>query len=151
MTDLPSATASPVDFKVGDKTLQLYPLSIGDQAHLLKFIQEAIRADAREATKGEDVPEALRSEIMSEAITKSWGLTLQSDDYGDYLSRPDVLVRTLWLSLRRGQPDLKEASVDGMIGSLGNGTEAVGKVWDITIPEGAEKNLKAGKAASPAK
>ena len=132
MTNAADATAAPVEFKAKDRTLMLYPLDIEDYGWLERSMQSAVIERARDSIKDRELSELDKRVIMSEAHKTAARLTFSDDGAQEVMECVDGLLKIAFLSLRKGDSNIKEKEVAKLFANGRELAEAVRKIMEIS-------------------
>ncbi len=109
MTSLADATAAPVQFTMGDKTLKLAPLTDADFGEYERYLQDRYVSVAKRNCT--DMSETIQVALLKEAIDTAAHITITSVKGQDLMTSMDAVVRFVWMHCRKHQPDLTEATL----------------------------------------
>lgn len=109
MTSLADATAAPVQFAMGDKTLRLSPLTDADFGEYERYLQDRYVSVAKRNCT--DMSEAIQIALMKEVIDTAAHITITSVKGQDLMTSMEAVVRFVWMHCRKYQPELTEATL----------------------------------------
>lgn len=109
MTSLADATAAPVQFTMGDKTLKLAPLTDADFGEYERYLQDRYVSVAKRNCA--DMSESIQIALLKEVIDTAAHITLTSVKGQELMTSMEAVVRFVWLHCRKHQPDLSETTL----------------------------------------
>ena len=111
MTNLPDMAGAAAEIQLNGSTYRMRPLTIDDFAEFERYAgDEPIRRALRNI-KGLSLE--LQATMLQNAQKEA--AVAKKRDFGDYMSSMDGMCFMVWLSLRREQPELSQASIAQMI------------------------------------
>jgi hypothetical protein len=119
---LPEMTAAPGQFRIGDATYRIAPLSFAALGELELWVNKQF-PDPKQVAKEmieAGLPESIAEKVAMEAfrVARQGGVRVNSPEAAQVLASPAGAVQVLWLALRKHHPDLKEPDVARLIDEI---------------------------------
>lgn len=105
---LPDICASSFPLPVGDKHYDVSPLTIGDMADILRFVQFQPYS---ELLKLGNVPSSYLVEVLSECRSKA--IKVEDEEFTKVLASIEGAIECAYLSLKHKHPDITREVVGG--------------------------------------
>lgn len=123
MTDTAAATAAPIEYRIGGKTLRLAPLTDADHGELDNWVRSRLIRIAREAIPY-DATASDREELLQAALMRASTLTWMGE-HGYALARTtEGMARLVWQCLQRHHARDRTITVEWIRGELSKDANA---------------------------